>query len=217
MNGENNRQKHKTYGLISVSRINGDERNMFGSPIPCANPIKLEIFDAYAMRDLNAEQFYPCGKKIEVRLTPAQWAELLSSMNVGGGTPCTVHYERDNGGYHGECPYNPEFDRFSEEFDSEVQSAFQEVKDVIEETASLLEKGKANKTELQKLQVKLVQLERVLTDRIPFVQDSFNEYVNKAVTAGKQEIEAYLTSRIQMLGLEQAVKPQEVLPDMKGE
>src|SRR5208337_4240325 len=85
-----------SYAMVSFSRISagGEGLSLFGSSIKHHSAITLSIKQARLSRDTDlshdwyfAENRFPL---IEVTLSPNQFAELLTSMNVGDGVPATL-------------------------------------------------------------------------------------------------------------------------------
>ena len=90
-------ETHPSFGCIQVSRCSGTVK-LFGSPIPRHDHfIALRIHTA--RRDVwdAGESVSAKGGIIEVALSEAQWASLLSSLNIGQGTPCTITWQRGIG------------------------------------------------------------------------------------------------------------------------
>jgi hypothetical protein len=58
------------------------------------------------------------------------------------------------------------------------------------------------KTKAKELQHKLEIVAHRLTDTTGFIADSFDEHVEKTVEKGKIEVNAYITSAVQRVGLD---------------
>ena len=75
---------HPSYGMVQFSRVTGGNCRLFGSALEGHNHrIELRIFEAemHIDHDLHMERPYGKGQIIEVALSAAQFAELLTTMN----------------------------------------------------------------------------------------------------------------------------------------
>ena len=81
------REEHESYGLVGVSRISGSDRNLFGSSIRHKNTMMLRVKRANKERHLNRDWYHANETIVEVEMSPVQYAEMISSPNVGEGIP----------------------------------------------------------------------------------------------------------------------------------
>lgn len=102
-------ETHESYGMVGLSRFTcggGKGMNLFGSSIQHYSGMTLTIREAVKRRNLNREWYG--GRRIiaEVTLSPAQFAEMIMTPNVGDGVPCTINFVTGEG-TKAECPeYN---------------------------------------------------------------------------------------------------------------
>lgn len=85
---------HPSYGLVQFSRRQGSPR-LFGSALEDhQHYVCLSIRRAQLLRGPHGDRYYgPLrGDLIEVNLSAAQFGELLTTMNVAMGVPCTIDY-----------------------------------------------------------------------------------------------------------------------------
>ena len=94
MSDEVKRQKHPAYGLVQFSRQHGGSKKLFGSQIRSDTTIALRIFEGEVQHELSYDRYSHAKNRpiIEVVLSAAQFAELLTTMNMGSGVPCTIEY-----------------------------------------------------------------------------------------------------------------------------
>jgi hypothetical protein len=85
-------KKHPSFGMVSFSRCYGTNRRLFQSHVKNMTTVRLRIKQASVKHSLHQDHTYGEESLIEVELSPAQFAELLTSMNVGDGVPCTINY-----------------------------------------------------------------------------------------------------------------------------
>lgn len=199
-------ETHPSYALVSFSRCShAADRHMFGSSVPCASFIRCTVKSGRRERDLNNEWFFADDTLIEFELSPAQFADAITNMNVGDGVPCTLRYikgENDNNKLRRDCPYEPKFDVYEREFKEECISVNSKILDAINKASEILEAKAVRKSDVREVQNLLSQIARDLTSNIPWVQAAFNEYLEKSVSDAKQEIAAFMTHQITNLGIE---------------
>ena len=200
-----NKNTHPMYGMISFSRAGyGGTQNLFGSSVPCNTVINIRLKKGYVERDLNHEWFTGRECLFEVALSPAQFAEAITNMNCGDGVPCTIRYNSaEKQKYNlNDCPYEPQFTVYAHEFTKTCQSANENVNKLIGNAKALLNQKNIKKSDINELIQVLNKISRELNSNLPFVQSSFNEYLNKSVDEAKQEVEAFIQHRLTQLGVE---------------
>jgi len=185
--------KEPYMGQIQANRISGGNINLYGSNIQHHEVISITINASQTYRDYNQDYFTPLETKVEVWLSPAQWAELLTRMNVGGGTPCTIRY--DETGHHliKDVPPPPpiEFNDYGPQVIKETQ---QKINEVLEKLQALADKGKANKTELNALAFNLRNTCGNLKGNFNHIIKCIQERGDKIAITVKQEIAAIIES-----------------------
>ena len=207
MNEKSNKTGHPMYGMISFSRSNcGGAMNLFGSSVPCDTVINITLKKGIVDRDLNTEWFYGRKMLFEVALSPAQFAEAITNMNCGDGIPCTIRYNgAEKQSYRLiDCPYEPQFTLYEHEFKETCHSTNENVNKLLSDAKDLLNKKSIRKSDVNELINKIDQISRELNSTLPYVQSSFNEYLNKSVDEAKQEVEAFIQHRLTQLGLNSA-------------
>lgn len=184
--------KHPSYGMISFSRsFNGGAKRMFGSALTDhSTTISLRVSEAVWKHSLHEDRYY--GKTnvsfVEVELTTTQFAELLVSMNLGDGVPCTIRKRE-----YKEVPAPPEIptevERIKNTFDKELEGFVQAMRDRagnVKELASKLP------VKVQKqLDIELGCMIQQLEANIPFVLKQFHDASDRVVSSAKLEIESF--------------------------
>ena len=199
-------ETHESYGLIGASRIQGTDRNLFGSSIKHRNSIKVRIKRAEKSRDLNRDIYFGKDTLIEVELSPTQFAEMITSMNVSDGVPCTLRYI-DNHPLQNP-PEVKQRQIFEKEFQNDIDNIENSIINDAKEIEILLtKKGNIKVADRKKVLTHMTKLMRILNDSIPFLQKSFNESMDKTVNEAKGEVEAFVMNKITSLGIE-AMKDQ---------
>lgn len=182
--------KHESFGFIRASRVSG-HTELFDSAIKHQHYVTITIGEAEQHR--RHSETYVHGSirgLIEVSMSEAQFAQFITSMNVGSGAPCTLTWV--NGQYRSPPPADI---NTRETFESEVKAKADKVgwnlKEGIAEVKSLLDKGKANKGELKVALEKLETAQRELVSNMPFLMKQFAEGVEKLTERAKMDLNAH--------------------------
>jgi len=200
-------EEHPSYGLVKVSRIQGHPGPLFGSQLRDHGTfIGLKIKRGERSSHDGRDWYLSRGDLIEVWLSAAQFAELLTTMNMGSGVPCTIKRIWDDDGYH-EVPPVPkdeavESDRVNSEFKAKMSRLNVEFSEAIQGMLKFLDqKGPVpagKKNEFKKL---VEKIDREISANMPYWLKSFQESVEKTVVSAKSEVDAMMTSVIQRAGL----------------
>ena len=194
-------EKHESFGVAGFFRRTGGNYNLFGSSIKHGSTVSLKIKRASRKRDLH--QFWIHGEEelIEVLFSPNQFAQLLTSMNVGDGVPCTIQYVGRK--KMDDCPAVETRELFVQEFEDDVQKAMNDARKICNEVTELLS-GKGNITQADRKAIigKLGNLMQHINSNMPFVQSQFNEAMDDTVTEARAEVEAFVDNKIRSLGIE---------------
>lgn len=175
--------------------------------------IKIEVKTALLQRGLSRYYVHPDKGVVSLRLSYHQFAELITNLNNGSGTPCTLEWITPAGTGEVEryCPPPPpktEFESELKETLSEGLKALEELKKAIE---ALSTKGKAGKGELTELREKAEAVSRHLVDNVPFVEESFQEAMAATVSRSKIEASAWMDDQVRALGLQAIAQSNQTL------
>jgi hypothetical protein len=206
--------RHPSFGQISVCRWHGATKSrLFESNVDTATGISIEIKHAELKRDLSNNWVYGYDTICEIKLSPAQWAELLVNMNTVG-VPCTLDHYWDRTGFV--YPVYPEdFDNEMARIEKEFKAAIKELEvydandvDAIKEIAA-----KLPKKDQDKLRAVLDRVNSRLKDHIPFIRDMAEESVQRTVTQAKSEVSNFITLSMNQAGLAHLISQAPTLPD----
>lgn len=203
-------ERHPAFGTVGIYRTTG-QRHLFGSP--------LEKHDGYVTIRVNRAErsrtgvgydFYHARKQvIEVALSEAQFAQLITSWNSGDGVPCTLDWIVGEG----MIPDWPDEDhssdtaRVREEFKLRIEDVRKQVEAAAKELDSLLEKkGALTKDEKGRVRSAVTAMERLVCDTGPFMSEQFVEATEKTVQKAMTEIDAFVTKIALHTGLESLKK-----------
>jgi hypothetical protein len=193
-------EAHPSYGMAGFSRTTGGNFNLFGSSIRHNNTIALRIHRATKHRNLNTDWYHAGQELIEVRFSPTQFAELLTSMNVGDGVPCTI--EHVGGEQAPPCPEYKQREQYHDEFADDLKQIAGGAQKLSERVRELMQQPKLTKAEREEVVSLIDRLIQDIGSNLPFVHKQFNEAVEKTVVEAKGEIDATVLTMVTKLGLE---------------
>lgn len=195
---------HPAFGCITITRPTGGIGRLYGSDFKHQHFIRLAIGTSKMERKYGKSYHYGSTKElIEVYLSEAQWASIVSSVGNGGGTPCTLQY------FNGQqIPQIAEPETTpSDLFKEDVLKVFKDMLTTLDEIKEVVDNTKLS----QKAKNSLISMvERVimnLKSNLPFVHRTVGEYMEDTVAKGKAEIEAYGKELLLRLGKESADYP----------
>lgn len=200
---------HPSYAIITSSRISrGQNCAMFGTSLKTNHPIRIEIRPAELRRDLNHDWYH--GKRlpfIEIEMSEGQWAQFVSSMNVGEGTPCTVKH------LNGEAIDNPPFinklTEFQDEFQKSMEEMSTELETVVEDVVEMLQtKKNINKTDRQMMLRKIDKFVMNIKANMPYVAEKFGDQMEKVVDEAKNQINTHYQNIIVKTGMDKIAELQ---------
>lgn len=210
------RSSHPSYGVVRFSRRQGHPGRLFGSPLrDHGSYVTLTVGRADLIRDGFHDRTYSQalrGDLIEVDLSAAQFAELLTTMNVSEGVPCTISYlngvrvERPPEILHETEKVQNTFKDKLRGLVSLVRSRSKEIREVLDSKKNLVQDDRRKITSL------LDTIAMELESNLPYTLDVFAEAAEKVVTHAKAEVDAFVTANVVAAGLKALLNPQEPAP-----
>lgn len=209
---------HPSYAIITSSRISSSNTTpLFGSSLKTNHPIRIQIQPAELHRDLNHDWFH--SKRIpyiEVELSEGQWAQFVSSMNVGDGTPCTIKFL--NGKTIDDPPFLNKVIEFQIEFKEKMENIAKEMTKMVKDTVELLEtKKNLNKTDRDIMLRQLEGLVMNIKNNMPFIAESFGDQMEKTVEEAKNQINTHYQNIIVKTGMDKIAELQSMSVPQIGE
>ncbi len=197
---KNTRETHPSYALVSFNRISvSGNQPLFGSAVRHNHMIRLEVREGARVRS-HCHDNYMAGKTLlQVDMSQNQFAELITSMNRGEGTPATLRFH--NGPITEEPPETHLRQQYTEEFRARTEAITADLETLLHDAETVLGKKAINKGDRDHLQGLLDRIDRQVRANLPFVQEQFNESMDKATTAAKAEVEAFYHHRMHAAGL----------------
>jgi hypothetical protein len=193
-----------------------DGVSLFGSSIKNSEVVSLSIHPADMERHLSEDWFYAKnGPIIEVLLSPLQFAELLTNMNVGFGVPGTMTRHEDE---HFELPeYPSKAEQFKQETADDLEKVVHEVLRAGQLIESLIDDPKPIGKQVRKeLRDMISSYRKLIEHHLPFVLNQFSRYMAKTVSESKAEVDAFVEHTIVKTGIEE-LKKQNSIKLIEGE
>lgn len=198
---------HPSFGMLSFSRAHGGHSNLFGSSIQHRDTIHMVLKEGTVSRDLNEDWYFGGPEIVEVEMSQSQFAELITSMNMDSGVPCTIKFIKGKG----RIP-EPDFinkreqitNEFKERMDDKKASAnkiYEEIKTLLDTKKSI---GKGDRAAILR---KIHSITNGLSSESNFMFRQFQEQMDKTITQAKGEIEAFAQNRINTIA-QQAIAEQ---------
>lgn len=191
------RVSHPSYGTLLFSRRSGNVATpLFGSSIKHKDVIAMKLYHADITRRLHEDSIY--GNKViaEVEMSYSQFAEAITSMNMGTGVPVTI-IETEKDGRIPPCNFTDKRMQFNEEFKEKRRKVTEDSQNLISEIAALFsEKKSLTKADKENILNKLHHLNMNIGSDMDFISDQFNEQMDKTVLEAKGEIEAFMQNKI---------------------
>jgi len=209
MKERSEKESHPSYALAGFSRVTGS-MPLFQSHVQCQSMVMLRIAPAEVEHHLGRDWVHRSGKQyIEVAFSPAQFAQLLTTMNVGDGVPCTIiRYEGK--GVEEPPSQVPEATKVRETFKKDIEQLIANLGKICDEQEEILSKPRINKADKEALRDITYRTYRWISDSAPFLAECFGENIGKVVTQAKAEIDNFLTTVAIQTGLAELKKKMSV-------
>ncbi len=194
-------ETHESFGMLRISRTQGGNFNLFGSDIQHHNTIELSVTRGERHRSLNRDwntgHLLPL---VTVRMSEVQFAQAITSLNMGSGVPCTV--TDILGEVMERCPERTKMQEVHGEFRDSMKKIGAKITSLQDAVTEVLEaKGGLKAGEKKELAGKMASLLQDIESNVPFMAEQFTETVDRIMTEAKGEIEAHATGTVQRLGL----------------
>lgn len=197
---EDEPETHPSYATVNVSRVQGSA-SLFMSPFTHQHYMTLSIGRATRYRGLSNDRvFGGMSELIQVALSEAQWAKMVSSAGNGSGTPATL--TRLGGSLVQECPQQADLHRFHDDVQKRMDKAAEAITAAVEKAEALLASKSATKGEREALLGEIRKAKNQMTDGMPFVIKQLEERMEHIVTEGKIEIENFAQRTVHQMGLQ---------------
>ena len=193
----NKKETHPSFGLVLASRVTGSRR-LFDTPFEHQHFITLSIRKAARERtDLNSDYIHDEGEIIEIALSEVQFAHMITSMNMGSGTSCTIAH------LDGKIIDEPGKDHTRETWGREAREHFTDLAKMAEELERLtnLPAKDVKAPQKERMRFLALKIHQAVTSSSDFFHEQFQRSMDKVVGAAKGEIQSYLLNVIQQTGI----------------
>ena len=202
--------KHPSFGLIAFDRGTyaesldgtGHDRPLFGSSILHNSFISVTIRRAQLERRLNNDSIMADDSLpiIEIEMSTTQFADAITSLNQGEGTPCTI--KMINRKKVSEPPFQNKRIQFDAEFETEMRNVASDTNKFYTNISQILDKPSIGKHDREEIMAQLGLLRQELSANMPFIKKQFTEQMDQTVLEAKNDVEAFLEGKVRKLGLE---------------
>ena len=182
--------ENENQGQISLSRVTcNQDLDFYGSKIKHNEYIELKISNSKHTRKINHDYYFAKDTLISVKLTPNQFAEMITHLNMGDGTPCTISSFNKN--KMEEYVSQDEITVFSNEFENHIKNIGLMITNCKKKMEIILNKKTAlTKKEKEELTSLLYQINMHFNSNLPYIRNQFDESIDKAVSEFKQMCDA---------------------------
>lgn len=193
-------EDHPAGVTVQFSRVSGS-RSFFGSSIKSHSWIQLTIRKATLESSFGEDRASTTHNPIvEVDLSPAQFAELLTTMNYGVGVFGTMtHFDKKSVEKY--VAPEPEIERTEAYVHEKIDAMFARHEETIAELSALVEKSKLNQKDKKEMLMRL-RVDDHLRSNYDFFKKQLTEVKGKLVTQAKAEVEAHISASVSNAGLE---------------
>ena len=197
--------KHPSFGMLSFNRTHGGHSNLFGSSIQHNDTIHMVLREGVVTRGLNDDWYVGEDEILEVEMSQSQFAELITSMNVGTGTPCTIKYLRGKGRIN-----EADFINKRQQITNEFKECMNEPKEFYDEVKELFTTKKSiGKGDREMILRRLANVTQGMESSSKFIFDQFQNQIDKTITEAKGEIEAFAQNKINAIAQQALVEQKE--------
>lgn len=197
-------ETHPAFVQASFSRRQGHPGKLYGSNLDHHHThVTLEVKRSELVHDLSRDWHFSKELLIEVDFSAAQFAELITTMNVGSGVPCTLRFNSKEGKIPG-LPEDTstESERIEESFNANLAEKVKRFEEYEKQIAEILKKKSIGKADREQIKSMVYQARRFFIDSAPFAATSLVEVKEKLVSSAKAEIEASLMDMITKTGIQ---------------
>lgn len=206
-------KRHDSWVTVQLSRVTG-ERTFFGSSVKSQSWIELKISTAERDASVSGQDRITgkgFGNLIEVALSPAQFAELLTTMNYGTGVPGTMTF------FNGKRvePYEEienETTRVMEHFEKRLVKSVEKLKEQQIELRKIIQKKALSIADRELVMGVLAKVIQDVESNIPFYMRMYQETTDKIKTQMKSEVESFISNAISSAGLKALQDQKPIVP-----
>lgn len=187
---------HPSYGTLAFSRRTGGSTPLFGSSIEHRDTIAMTLYHADITRGLHSDSVYGNKAIAEVEMSYSQFAEAITSMNMGSGVPVTIRWTEKDGKIP-PCDFVSKREQFTDEFKEKRKKAMEDSQQIIKDVMELFNQKKSlTKADKDVILKKLHHLNMDIGCNMDFIADQFNKQMDQTVMEAKGEIESFMQNKV---------------------
>lgn len=198
---------HPAFGCISASRVTGCIK-LAGSELEHNHYVVVRIGETALYRQFSEDRFSDKNGRgfVEVAMSEMQWAQFISSMNIGSGATCTIQYRPEDIQKLARMPKLEIESRHSlakKEIKENGDAIGKDLKEAISSLEALLKKtGSVSKKELGDIISSLRVSVQDVVSNLPFYVDQHTEVMEKNVSSAKADIEGFILGTLTAMGID---------------
>ena len=209
-------ESHPSYGQLSIHRQSGGYGALYVSAINHPETICLSILKAVKHSSAYHESYFAnTSPLIEVVMSAAQFAEAITTLNMGSGVPCTLRTVR--GEWMPKCPETNLAKKANNDLQDKLARFASNFAGGLNRVNTILDKkGAINKGERKVIAGVYNQMMVDLKSNLPFLHQCMTEAYEKTASATKADIEAFYISAITKLGIDAIQKNKQITVNETG-
>lgn len=189
---------------------------LFGSDLGHRTSVSLTFHEAALHRGLSSDRTHAGEVLLQVEMSQAQWAGLVSSSGIGAGTPVTLRYKRTGPlekTPNIAAPVASKREVHGEEMAAALAEHLEAIKRQIDNLETHLAIG-GTKRDLREVHKELKRHAEQLPGSVQFVYDQFARATEKVAEDAKTEVEAHVAGVAKSIGLDtlRGLAPTMLLP-----
>ena len=188
---------HPAFAQIQVSRHSVTPGAvLFDSDLRHGHTVVLTVSSATRKRDLSRDWIHATREVVEIEMSEAQWASLVSSMGTSG-VPATLR--RVNGHIVPGLTYDPRLAHSMNEVKTAASKTFSGIQAAIAAYEAL--DSKATAKEKREAFAKIQRATQHAAANIDFTTKSLTEHAENVVARSRADIEAMALQAAEQIGL----------------
>lgn len=199
--------QHPAHGHVQISRVTGT-RTLHGSPINALSYVQVTVALEKSWTSEGFRCGYgdrsPSGTIVEFCMSETQFAQAITTLSSGAGTPCTLSRYCPGDSIDIEEPESrdSETDLMYERFHQEFAQRNEAMAKLCSEAEGMLKAAKVSGKNQQPILGQLRAIRMLLENNSKFWAQSFEEYVHKTVQVAKTEVAAFAANVAHETGVE---------------
>ena len=187
---------HPAYGMIGFTRRTGSRGEaLFGSSIEHRDTIAVTIRKGSVTRGLNTDWYGNEGDIIEAEMSYSQFADAITSFNIGFGVPCTIRRQVGVG-----ILPPPNFvnkrDQYTNELKDSLDSNSKDAKEIYDRIATMFStKSSIGKGDREAILRDISLLVNSFDANAEFAFKQFQQQMDKTIHEAKCEVEAFTQNK----------------------